>query len=226
MAQAGADVHLIARGAHLRALRGHGLRVRSVKSDFAVRILATDDPTDVGPCEYVLFCVKAFDSEAAAAKLRSLLSGGSAVVSLQNGVDNEEKLASVIGTEQVLGGVAFSFACIAEPDVIMQTGGPSSIIFGEPDGRLTGRAQRLLDICERGWLRGGVVVEHQDRDVGQAGLHLRAGRHDRGGAIAIGEIRPVDAGWKTFQRLVGEVAAVAEADGRPLPPAVVQLALA
>jgi 2-dehydropantoate 2-reductase len=226
LAQAGADVHLIARGAHLRALRGHGLRVRSVKSDFAVRILATDDPTDVGPCEYVLFCVKAFDSEAAAAKLRSLLSGGSAVVSLQNGVDNEEKLASVIGTEQVLGGVAFSFACIAEPDVIMQTGGPSSIIFGEPDGRLTGRAQRLLDMCER----AGFAAELSSNIkivmwVKLAFICALAGM-TAAVRLPIGEIRPVDAGWKTFQRLVGEVAAVAEADGRPLPPAVVQLALA
>ena len=61
-AQAGAEVHLIARGAHLQALRERGLRVRSVKGDFAVEVQATDDPAEIGPCDFVLFCVKSFDA--------------------------------------------------------------------------------------------------------------------------------------------------------------------
>jgi 2-dehydropantoate 2-reductase len=59
--------------------------------------------------------------------------------------------------------------------------------------------------------------------VGQARVHLRAGRHDRDGAI--GEIRRVDAAWAAFQKLVAEVAAVAEADGTPVPSAAQQRAL-
>jgi 2-dehydropantoate 2-reductase len=69
LAQAGADVHFIARGAHLKALRQNGLRVRSVKGDFELQASATDDPADVGPCDVVLFCVKTFDTDAAAARL-------------------------------------------------------------------------------------------------------------------------------------------------------------
>ena len=65
LAQAGADVHLIARGAHLQALREQGLRVRSVTGDFEVRAAATDDPAEVGSCDFVLFCVKTFDTDAA-----------------------------------------------------------------------------------------------------------------------------------------------------------------
>jgi 2-dehydropantoate 2-reductase len=97
LAQAGADVHFIARGAHLQALRERGLRVRSVKGDFAVEVQATDDPAEIGPCDFVLFCVKSFDTDAAAARLGPLLGDDTAVVSLQNGVDNEEKLAKAIG---------------------------------------------------------------------------------------------------------------------------------
>src|SRR5918995_6131032 len=147
LAQAGADVHFIARGAHLRALREHGLQVRSVKGDFAVRAPATDDPTEIGPCDYVLFCVKAFDTEPAAVRLGPLVGDNTAVVSLQNGVDNEEKLARAVGVEHVMGGAAFIFAGIAEPGVIVHTGGPTSITFGELDGRVSTRAQRLLDQC-------------------------------------------------------------------------------
>jgi 2-dehydropantoate 2-reductase len=124
LAQAGADVAFIARGAHLRALREHGLRVRSVKGDFAVQVPATDDPADIGPCDHVLFCVKAFDTEPAAARLGPLVGDDTAVVSLQNGVDNEEKLALAVGQDHVLGGAAFIFAGIAEPGVIVHTGGP------------------------------------------------------------------------------------------------------
>ena len=69
LAQAGADVHFIARGALLQALREHGPTVRSVKGDFHVQAPATDDPADVGRCDFVLFCVKAFDTDAAAAGL-------------------------------------------------------------------------------------------------------------------------------------------------------------
>src|SRR5690242_2982527 len=73
LARAGAEVHFIARGAHLQALREHGLRVRSVKGDFQVQVQATDDPADIGPCDFVLFCVKTFDTDAAAARLGPLL---------------------------------------------------------------------------------------------------------------------------------------------------------
>jgi len=136
LAQAGADVHLIARGAHLQVLRTHGLRVRSVKGDFAVRLPATDDPADVGPCDYVLFCVKAFDTEPAAVRLGPLLGEDTAVVSLQNGVDNEEKLARVVGPAHVMGGAAFIFAGISEPGVIVHTGGPTT----SPSGSWTAGA--------------------------------------------------------------------------------------
>src|SRR5262249_43177672 len=148
-APAGAQVHFIARGAHLQALRENGLRVRSVKGDFEVRAPATDDPADVGPCDFVLFCVKTYDTEAAAARLGPLVGEGTAVVSLQNGVENEEILARAVGEDHVMGGAAFIFAEIAEPGVIVHTGGPTSITFGELDGRASQRAKRLLARCEQ-----------------------------------------------------------------------------
>src|SRR5262252_9080853 len=149
LAQAGAQVHFIARGAHLQALRERGLKVRSVKGDFEVRAPATDDPADVGPCDFVLFCVKTFDTEAAAARLGPLVGEGTAVVSLQNGVENEEQLARAVGEDHVMGGAAFIFAEIAEPGVIAHTGGPTSITCGELDGRASERAKRLLASCDQ-----------------------------------------------------------------------------
>ncbi len=73
LARAGAEVVFIARGAHLQALRQHGLTVRSVQGDFQVQAPATDDPGEAGCCDFVLFCVKTFDTDAAAARLGPLV---------------------------------------------------------------------------------------------------------------------------------------------------------
>jgi 2-dehydropantoate 2-reductase len=225
LAQAGAVIHLIDRGAHLQALREHGLRVRSVKGDFTVQVPATDDPAEVGPCDYVPLCVKAFDTEPAAARLGPLLGEDTAVLSLQNGVDNEDKLAQAIGQAHVMGGAAFIFTGKAEPGVIVHTGGPTSITFGELDGQVTERAQRLLECCQQ----AGFAAELSEsiRTVLWAKFAFICAQAGMTAAVRlpIGEIRTVDAAWAGFQRLVAEVAAVADADGVPLPPAARERAL-
>jgi 2-dehydropantoate 2-reductase len=225
LAQAGTDVQLIDRGAHLQALREHGLRVRSVKGDFTVQVPATDDPAEVGPCDYVLLCVKAFDTEPAAAQLGPLLGEDTAVLSLQNGVDNEDKLAQAIGQAHVMGGAAFIFTGKAEPGVIVHTGGPTSITFGELDGQVTERAQRLLECCQQ----AGFAAELSEsiKTVLWAKFAFICAQAGMTAAVRlpIGEIRTVDAAWAGFQRLVAEVAAVAEVDGVPLPPAAGERAL-
>jgi 2-dehydropantoate 2-reductase len=226
LAKAGARVHFIARGAHLQALREHGLRVRSVKGDFDVQAPATDDPAEVGSCDFVLFCVKTFDTDAAAARLRPLIGEGTAVVSLQNGVESGEKLARAVGNDHVMGGLAFIFAHIAEPGVIVHTGGSASITFGELDGRASERARRLLACCEQ----AGVGAELSESITtalwaklaficAQAGMTATA-------RLPIGEIRTVDAAWAAFGRLAAEVCAVAEAEGNPVPQAAQERAVA
>ena len=68
------------------------------------------------------------------------------MVSLQNGVDNEEKLATVVGVEYVLGGAAFVFATLAEPGLVVHSDGPGSIVLGELDGSVSERAERLASL--------------------------------------------------------------------------------
>lgn len=144
LASAGAEVGLIARGDHLAAIREHGLRVRADDGDFTVRLAASDDPAEIGPCDAVLFCVKSYDTDQAAALLGPLLRPETGVLSLQNGVDNEEKIAARIGPEHVLGGVSFILAHIAEPGVVEQIGSVRRVVFGELDGSRSERVTRLL----------------------------------------------------------------------------------
>jgi len=219
-------VHFLARGAHLRALREHGLRVRSVTGDFQVPARATDDPADIGPCDFVLFCVKTFDTSAAAARLGPLVGESTAVVSLQNGVENEEKIARAIGEDHVMGGAAFIFAEIAEPGVILHSGGPASITFGELDGHTSPRAKRLLGCCEQAGFEAELSASI--KTVLWAKLAFICAQAGMTAAVRlpIGEIRAVDAAWAAFSRLVAEVCAVAEADGSPVPQTAQERALA
>jgi 2-dehydropantoate 2-reductase len=217
LAQAGADVHLVARGDHLAALRRDGLTVESVHGDFAVDLPATDDPADVGPCDYVLFCVKSPDTEAAARTLAPLVGDETAVVSLQNGVDNEEKLADAVGRDHVMGGVAYIFSTIREPGVVEHTGGPASIVFGELDGRRTDRSERLLEWCERAGFEATLSTDVHAALWEKAAFICAQAGMTAAVRLPLGDVRADEEAWRTYRRIVEEVCAVAEAEGVALP---------
>jgi 2-dehydropantoate 2-reductase len=213
LAQGGADVSLVARGAHLDALRADGLRVESVHGDFSVDLPATDDPAEVGPVDYVLVTVKSFDTDEVAASLDPLLHDETAVVSLQNGVDNEAKLAAAAGEDRVLSGVAYIFSTIAEPGVVEHTGGPARVVFGERDGRRSDRAERLLDLFESGGVDADLSTD-VEADVWEKFVFICAQAGMTAATrLPVGEIRETPESWAMYRRLLAEVAAVARAEG-------------
>ncbi|MFB1063218.1 2-dehydropantoate 2-reductase [Natrinema sp. H-ect4] len=214
LADAGHEVHLIARGDHLAALRSDGLRVESIRGDTSVELPATDDPADIGPCDVVLFCVKAHDTRDAAADLAPLLDERTAVVSVQNGVDNERWLADEIGEDHVVGGVAYIFSTIGEPGVVEHTGGPAQFVYGELDGERTDRIERLDDALSASDGIDAVLVTDIRVELwrkfaficAQAGMTATT-------RLPIGELRETDASWTMYRRIIEEVCAVARAEG-------------
>jgi 2-dehydropantoate 2-reductase len=149
LARSGADVTFLARGEHLRALQARGLTLRTVRETFTIPVKAAGDPRAAGPADLVLFCVKSYDTESAGRSLRGVLAPGGVVLTLQNGIDNEEKLEAILGRGTVLGGAAYIWSTITGPGVITQTGGACKIAFGELDGSSTERARRILAACQR-----------------------------------------------------------------------------
>jgi 2-dehydropantoate 2-reductase len=146
LADGGAAVTLIARGPHLDALRANGLTIVEPEGTTTTPLEATDDPAAVGPVDVVLFCVKSYDTDAAARALGPLLRDGTAVISLQNGIDNEERIAAAIGREHVVGGAAYILAAVREPGVV-EAGGPRQIVIGELEpGPPSERVARIVDI--------------------------------------------------------------------------------
>ncbi len=222
LAQGGADVSLVARGDHLDALRAEGLRVESVHGDFAVDLPATDDPAEIGPVDYVLVTVKSFDTAAVAADLGPLLHEDTAVVSLQNGVDNEAILGDAVGEDRVLGGVAYIFSTIAEPGVVEHTGGPARIVFGELDGSRSDRAERFLELCEEGDIDVELSMD-VEADVWEKFVFICAQAGMTAAVdLPVGEIRDAPESWSMYRRLLEEVAAVARAEGVALPDDTVE----
>jgi 2-dehydropantoate 2-reductase len=213
LAQSGHDIHLVARGPHLAAIRQDGLRVRSVKGDFATTVRATDDPAEIGPCDAVLFCVKSYDTAEAAARLKPLLGEDTAVVSLQNGIDNEEKIAAVIGPVRVVGGAAFIFSTIVEPGVIGHTGGPARILFGELDGRRTDRVDRLLAACREAGIDADIPDDIRVVLWTKFAFICATAGMTAAVRLPLGEIRECAESWAMFQRLFAEVVLLARAEG-------------
>ena len=131
LADAGHDVAFIARGRHLLALKERGLHVKSALGDVHLpRLIVTDDPTTLGWFDVTFFAVKLWDTESAAAAIKPLLAAGGVAIPFQNGVESIERVSAVVGDAQVMGGVAYIAAKIAEPGVIAQTGTMARLRFG------------------------------------------------------------------------------------------------
>src|SRR6476659_9731966 len=148
LAKAGADVTFIARGAHLAAMKGQGLKVSSPRGDIhLVPTQATDNPAEVGPVDVVLFCVKLWDVESAGERIKPMVGPDTAVIPLQNGVDAAERLIPILGANAVMGGVAQISAAITGPALVQQVGTFMRMIFGELDGKRSKRGEDLLGLC-------------------------------------------------------------------------------
>jgi len=151
----GAEVHFIARGKHLQAMRSQGLRVEGSAAIHIPRVHATDDPGEVGVVDVVMLCVKLWDTETALQQIRPLIGPGTAIISFQNGVLKDQYLRAAYDESHIMGGVGYVATTIDRPGVIRQTGPMQRLIFGEFDGSCSPRGQALLAAC----LAGGIKAE-------------------------------------------------------------------
>ncbi len=229
LAANGEDVTFIARGPHLRAIQERGLQVKSTHGDFHVRdARGAEDPAKVGPVDVVMFCVKSWDTRVAAEAVRPMVGDGTAVISFQNGVGNEDEMIDVLGRRPVVGGLAYVTSTIAEPGVVQQNGPVARIIYGELDGGRTPRLEAFHNAC----VAAKINAELSD-DIAKAiwtkFLYICAfsgvctlTRQSLGPLLTDPDAREM------FVACMEEVAAVAKARGVALDPDIVakQLALA
>lgn len=147
LARAGEDVVFIARGEHRQAIVRNGLQIRSPKGDFSVKAATTENPSEIGPVDLVLFCVKGYDTIEAAEQIKPIISRETTVISLQNGVEKEEILGRAIGADHVMGGLCALSAYIEAPGIINHQG-LERLAFGEIDGKESDRGKRTLKVFQ------------------------------------------------------------------------------
>jgi 2-dehydropantoate 2-reductase len=226
LTRAGQDVTFIARGTQLEALRTRGLTLESrLAGTFTVPVQVTDTPSEVAPVDLILFCVKTYDTDAAAESVRPLIRPDTMLLSLQNGIDNEERIARAAEHTSEIGAVAYVSSAIKAPGVVAQTAGPGKIILGELHRGASARTERLRDVLQR----AGITAEvHPDIRViiWQKFLFICAfSGVTTVTRLPIGTILADPMTHGLFRGTSEEVEAVARASGIDLPADCVEQAL-
>jgi 2-dehydropantoate 2-reductase len=217
LAQAGHEVALLARGAHLDAIRAKGLVVERAGESRALKLAASDNAADLGPADVVLFAVKLWSTEEAGEACRPLVGPHSMVVVLQNGVDGIARLSPILGSDRIVGGVAQISAVIEKPGHVVHRSPFARLIAGEPAGGQSDRVRNFVEACRAAGIEArasdDISLDLWAKFVMIVGLS---------GATALlrSPIGPILADSETrafLVRLVEETVAVGRAEGVGLP---------
>ncbi|MDP3475237.1 ketopantoate reductase family protein [Hydrogenophaga sp.] len=211
LARAGHRVTLIGRPAHVQAVQAHGLRLQTLNFDETVPLAASTEARALAGADLVLFAVKSPDTEHAGQQMRAHLVPGALVLCLQNGVDNAERLRTVLPGVSVAAAVVYVATEMAGPGHLRHHGRGELVI--EPSPRSAEVAQALA--------AAGVPTEVSDNVRGAlwAKLILNCAYNALSavGRIAYGELVQRPGVLAVMRDVVAECRAVAAADGVTLP---------
>ena len=227
LARGGHDVTFIARGEHLQAMRERGLSVVGPRGDFSLpKVNVTAIPAEIGSVDVVLMCVKLYDTESATRQIAPLLSNGGVCISIQNGVDAQERIGNIVGHDRVMGGLAFVSGVIEAPGVIRYASEMSTIRFGESNGAMSARAMAFRDACEAAGFKAELVA-----DIRAAQWQKMVGLSSNA-ALSCVVRQPAGVVYndpdliEVARGAFSEVKAVAEAQGIAMPADIVERTLA
>jgi 2-dehydropantoate 2-reductase len=181
LAEAGADVSLVARGAHLQAMQRNGLRLRMDGEEKVAHLRCTSDPAELGPQDYVIVALKAHSVPGVVDAMRPLLGNDTGIVTAVNGIpywyfykhggafenstletiDPDAKQWRVLGPERAIGCVVYPATEIVEPGIIQHVYGDKFPI-GEPSGERSFRVERLGRMMTKAGLRAPVLDNIRD----------------------------------------------------------------
>jgi len=218
LARCGHRVGFIARGKHLKTMKEEGLTVKSYKyGKFTVkeeppRVIFTDNPEEVGKVDAVLVCVKSYDTEKVAPKIKPLLKENTVVISVQNGIENEEILAKYLGKERVLGATAFVGTYVEKPGTVVHEAA-GLLEIGELSGNPSERVEKLVEEFKK-----CAVEARVSRDINytlwkKLMWNVAFNPYSVITRATVGEILSLPESYQTVKNLMKECMAVAEAYG-------------
>src|SRR5688572_15052318 len=225
LAAAGEDVTFLARGAHLKAMQDGGLHVDSPQGSFHLpKVQATDRPQAVGPVDVVLFTVKMYDVDASAATLQPLIGPDTVVITLQNGVEAIDMVASHVGSDHVAGGAAYIVVVVDQPGHLRHTTA-QSLVFGERDRRRSARLVAFEEACTRAGFKGKASTDVEtDLWVKFIRLSTWSGMTTVTRS-PMGVVRDDAALFKMMMDAIDEAIAVGRARGITFPPDIIDSTL-
>lgn len=213
---AGAEVHLVARGTILEALRADGLTIVAPDGTTTnTAVLATDDPASIGPVDFVVFGVKSYDTESAAPRLLPLLGPKTAVLSFQNGIDNEAKIAAAVGDDRVIGAAIYILAAMQSPGIVRS--GPARLVVGElRPGSPSDRVLRLVDLANAGGVAASAVDDVRIAKWEKYVLLVAFSAVTAATQLVVGDLRRSPAASAMLRAVMHEAWSVGRALGVPL----------
>jgi 2-dehydropantoate 2-reductase len=214
LANTGHEVATIARGAHLEAIRAHGLRLETADgSEVAHPWIATDDPKEVGVVDAIIFGVKGDALEAAARACLPMIGPDTVVVPFLNGVEASERLIQILPERSVANGVARISTTISEPGVITQTGAFQSFIFAERDSRPSARIDALRSAIDEAGASAPVTDDIDKELWSKFVLFSALSGVTAAGRCTIGDIRSIPQLEALFRRAMSETMQIGRALG-------------
>lgn len=218
LARAGYDVTFIARGAHLQTMLESGLSVKGEEEFLLHPVKALSDPAGLPPVDVILFAVKTYDTEEAAALIRPIVGPETMILPIQNGVDSIDRLGAVFGLERVVGGLCQISAHIAGPGVIRLNSPFKDIVFGEMSGSPSKRTADFAAALERSGIPQRVSGDIR-LDLWKKYTLITALSGITGATrLAMGAIRESEEAFALYGRIAAEVVAVAHAEGVAIDP--------
>ncbi len=217
--RSGGDVTLVARGRQLEALQEQGLRIRREDGSLQIKpVVAVRSPAQAdGPFDLVALAVKCYDVVDAARAVLPVLGPGTAVLTLQNGVDAPGQLSGIVGSDHVLPGVALFTVHTESPGVLAQTGTMQRLTLGEWNGEPTPRVKEIAGVLTAAGFTVTISPDPMRAVWEKFALLAPHATISAACQVALGEILPVPDGRELYRQLIGEVAAVARSSGVALP---------
>ena len=237
-AKSGIEVSVVARGAHLKAIRENGLTLELPDDRYTVKVAASDNPADLGPQDGVIVTVKAPSLPSVAGAIGPLLREDTPVAFLTNGIpwwyfighggaldgrslprlDPNDGLRNAIGRQRLIGGIAWPASSVPEAGVIkMSAGAARGCVIGSPDGQ----PHPGLDLLEKAFAAGNLklTVAPDIRDViwEKLSFNLSAGPMCVLTTSPVKDTHVEEALVRTSRQVMTEVSALMAAMGRNVP---------
>ena len=226
LARQGADVVLIARGEHGETMRCNGLRVDSHWGDYIVHPTVALTPEEAGSADIVLHCVKLYSNADTIPTMHSLVGDETVILTIQNGITGGESLAAEFGWSKVLEGATYIETSITEPGHVVQTGSSARIEFGERDGSVSHRVEKVRDALSASGMQIEISSDIQASlwskmvAIGALGTIVTAAR------ASLPEVLEMEGGLDTIRTVMKEIVACGKANGVKLPSQIIDAKIA